>query len=250
MSASRPRAAFAVGLTGVLLAGLLLAGVLLAGCGPDAELSPQPDSPEQAVDAGTDDEVSADGGDDDPSGDDLSGDDADADADAAAADDSDADASGDADADASGDADADASGDDRDGAAANDREERSEDGETWTFGDGGDGETGSATQLPEEIDAVMDVPDSFEQYSRADASTSRGHQITVQGEVSGTREELLTRIEEGMRAEGWSRIELDDLVEDRPILRAEDEDRELEVTVSVSDGEDDGALTISYSWRE
>lgn len=210
MSASRPRAAFSAGLTSVLMAGLLL-----VGCGPDAELSPQPDSPEQAVDGDTDDEVTADDGDDDPAGDDLSS-------------------------------------DDRDGAAADEREERSEDGETWTFGDGGDddGETGSATQLPEEIDAVMEVPDSFEQYSRADASTSRGHQITVQGEVSGTRDELLTRIEEGMRAEGWSRIELDDLVEDRPILHAEDGDRELEVTVSVSDGEAEGALTISYSWRE
>ena len=125
-----------------------------------------------------------------------------------------------------------------------------EDG-TWTFGDDADASDAvPATELPDEIDAAMDVPDSFEQYSRAEASSAGRHQLTVQGEVSGAQDQLLTQIEDGMRAAGWDQIELDDLVEDRPILRAEDGDRELEVTVSVADGDDEGALTISYSWRE
>ena len=123
--------------------------------------------------------------------------------------------------------------------------------DTWTFGDDADASDAvPATELPDEIDAAMDVPDSFEQYSRAEASSAGRHQLTVQGEVTGSQDQLLTRIEDSMRAAGWERIELDDLVEDRPILRAEDGDRELEVTVSVADGDDEGALTISYSWRE
>ena len=219
---------------GPRIAAACLAAGLLAGCAPNAQSSPDPERGQDA--AGVDDGPSE-AQPDDPASDDQ--------------------AAGESEHQPDGHADNarpqdDGTNNDSSSEDGDDRPvQRDDGGDTWTFGDGADGSDAvSATELPDEIDAVMDVPDSFEQYSRAEASSAGQRQLTVQGEVTGARDQLLTRIEEGMRAAGWDRIELDDLVADRPILRAEDDDRQLEVTVSVPDGQREGALTISYRWPE
>lgn len=117
------------------------------------------------------------------------------------------------------------------------------------FGDG-DASTGPPDEVPKEITAAVELPESFEPYARGRATAGDAITVTVDGELEGQLDTTVTWVEDALRDGGWSEIEQDTLVADRPIVSAEDGDREIEITVSLPEDGGEGFLRVELTWEE
>jgi hypothetical protein len=117
------------------------------------------------------------------------------------------------------------------------------------FGDG-DASAGPPDVVPGEIAGVVDLPESFEPYARGRAETGDTHTVTVEGELEGELGATVAWVADALREASWNAIEHDRLVEDRPIVYAEDADREIRITVNLPEDGGEGFLRVELTWEE
>ena len=119
------------------------------------------------------------------------------------------------------------------------------------FGEGdGDASAGPPDEVPEKVTAAVDLPESFEPYARTRATAGATHTITIDGELEGEPGPTLAWVEDALREAGWTEIEDDRLVADRPVISAEDDDREIRITVGLPEDGGEGFLRVELTWEE
>lgn len=106
--------------------------------------------------------------------------------------------------------------------------------------------TSPTDEVPDEIAAVVDLPEAFQPQARIDGDIDGVDQVAVQGTIAGEFAALMDELQDAVHAGGWDETERGELAPDRSgTLMAENDDGQaLVVSLMLPEAGEDGRLHV------